>query len=249
MGEPERDNQQQARKNRFLLVVDGNQKDLFSTGMLLQNFGYTVYTLHTGREALDFLEVAIPALVIMDVDLQGTSGLELLRQIRKSPRTAAVPVLFQSAIKDVATMNQCAAEGCTLFLRKPVTPEELYRAVQSAIEVTPRKHLRISVYLKAAIGNAPSEDEFVTVLSENGMYVKTLRPRPVNTQVPVSFTLAGRTIRLDASVLYSYSFGEGPFKEPGMGLKFTRIGAGDRSFIGEYIRNMVSEGISTVRGK
>ncbi|HWR71564.1 MAG TPA: response regulator, partial [Nitrospirota bacterium] len=93
MGVTEQGDPKQAeRKKRFLLVVDGNQRDLFTTGMLLQNFGYTVYTLHTGKEALEFLEVAVPALVILDIALSGTNGLELLRQIRKTPRTAGIPV-------------------------------------------------------------------------------------------------------------------------------------------------------------
>ncbi len=237
MGEAEQGDPKLAdRKKRFLLVVDGDQKDLFTTGMLLQNFGYTVYTLQTGKEALEFLEVAVPALVIMDTVLQGTNGLELLRQIRKKPRTAAVPVIFQATVKDVATRDQCMAAGCTLFLKKPVSPEELFRAVQSAIEPTPRKNLRITVYLKAAVGDVPAGDEFVTVLSENGMYVKTLRPRAVNTQVPVAFTLGERTIRLEAAVLYSYSFGEGPFKEPGMGMRFVKIDPDDRTFLQQHIR-------------
>lgn len=249
MGGAEQGDPKQAdRKKRFLLVVDGNQKDLFTTGVLLQNFGYTVYTLQTGKEALEFLEVAVPAIVIMDIALQGTNGLDLLRQIRKNPRTAGVPVIFQTAIKDVATIDQCKTAGCTLMLKKPVPPEELYRAVQSAIEATPRKNLRIDVYLKASVGEVPADDEFVTVLSESGMYVKTLRPRAVNTNVPVVFTLAGRTIRLEAKVLYSYSFGEGPFKEPGMGMVFARISADDRMFLQQSIRERFTNRIAPAQG-
>lgn len=244
MGEAE---QQAERKKRFLLVVDGNQRDLFTTGMLLQNFGYTIYTLHTAREALEFLEVAVPALVIMDTVLLGMSGLEFLRQIRKDPRTAGIPVIFQATARDVATRDQCMAAGCTLFLNKPVPPEELFRAVQSAIEATPRKSLRIAVHLNAAVGEAPAGDEFVAVLSENGMYVKTLRPRAVNARVPVAFTLAGRTIRLEAAVLYSHSFGEGPFKEPGMGMRFTRISADDRAFLQKHIRERVTIGLASAQ--
>jgi hypothetical protein len=57
------------------------------------------------------------------------------------------------------------------------------------------------------------------------------------------FTLAGRTIRLEASVLYSYSFGEGPFKEPGMGMRFARIDVDDRSFLQQYIRERFTKGV------
>lgn len=53
----------------------------------------------------------------------------------------------------------------------------------------------------------------------------------------------GRVVFADAVVLHSHRPGEGPFMEPGMGLKFIRIAPEDQEFIRQFIREEVSRGI------
>lgn len=234
------------RKGQFLLVVDSNPRDALYTGTLLQNFGYTVHTVHTAEEAAEFLGIAVPALVITELALPRMSGADLLKHIRQRQHTSATPVIIQTAIEDVETRDQCMLEGCTIFLKKPVKAEDLFKAVQTAIEATPRQNIRIHTYLKAMIGgpaSAGTEAEYVTVLSESGMYVKTLQPRPVQTRAPVSFVVKDRTMTLDALVLYSFSFGQGPFREPGMGMKFVGISPEDRALLREFISEEFAKGI------
>ncbi len=142
--------------------------------------------------------------------------------------------------------------GCAFYLKKPVQVEALYRAVQSAIETTPRQNIRINTYLKVAIeGGTATEGavaaEYATVLSENGMYVMTLNPRQVNMRIAVSFVIKNSAITAVAQVLYSHSLGDGPFKDPGMGMKFISISAEDRTLLREYISERLMEGITPLR--
>jgi hypothetical protein len=60
----------------------------------------------------------------------------------------------------------------------------------------------------------------------------------------VSFLLEDRIIRVDAVVLYAYSFEDGPQKEPGMGMKFLNLSPIDKDVIQNYIREKVSPGIT-----
>jgi c-di-GMP-binding flagellar brake protein YcgR len=50
-------------------------------------------------------------------------------------------------------------------------------------------------------------------------------------------------IALEAVVLHRHRFGEGPFGEPGMGLKFLRVSAEDEEHIRQIIRNKITQGI------
>lgn len=242
----------QERAKRFLIVVDGNARDSYSTGLLLQQFGYNVCTLQTARQAQEIMTAAVPALVITELALPGTSGLDLLTQIRQNPRIASVPVIIVTAVSDPQSEQRCIQAGCSVYLKKPVQAEDLYRAVQSVIEETPRKSIRITTSIKAVIGALPgtreaSEAAVITALSESGMFVKTMNPRPVNTQVWATFRIRNRAITVEGRVLYSYPPGEALLRDPGMGMKFVKISPEDRSFLQQVIREKVTEGVAPAR--
>jgi len=229
-----------ARRKQFVLVVDSDPRDASATGMLLQNFGYSVSTVASAEEALELITVAVPALVVMELTLPGMSGFDLLARVRQDARLTKVPVIVQTAVPDIRTDDRCREEGCTLYLRKPVPMEDLYRAVQSTLERTPRRNLRAATYLRASVDGQAMGPELITVISDSGMFIKTLKPRPVGTEHAVTFVVSKRVITVKAAVLYVYAFGEGPHKEPGMGMKFLSIDGQDKAFLRKFIESQIS---------
>lgn len=228
------------RRKQFVLVVDGDTRDAAATGLLLQNFGYTVTTVRSAEEAIELITIAVPALVVMELALPGMSGFDLLARIRQEANLAGIPVIVQTAVAGARTDDRCREMGCTVYLRKPVRTEELYRAVQSTLEITPRQNLRVNTYLRASVDGQAMGSELITVISDSGMFIKTLQPRSMGTDHTVTFVVSKRVIRVQAFVLYVYGFGEGPNKEPGMGMKFTSIAPGDREFLRQFIQAQVS---------
>jgi CheY-like chemotaxis protein len=242
----ERADRTEVAEKKFVLIVDNNTRDSFQAGMMLQNFGYIVTSVKTAEEALEFISIAVPALIIMELVLPGMPGQDLLARIRKEPSLAMMPVIVQTARPDIKVQDRCYEAGCTLFLKKPVDAESLYRAVQEAIEPTPRKNVRIPTFLKASVDGSGPGAEFVTVISSKGMFIKTLQPRPKGTDHSVSFIINKKIIKVEAQVLYSYGFGEGPSKDPGMGMKFVTVSAEDMALIQAYIQeNIVPAAAST----
>jgi CheY-like chemotaxis protein len=228
------------KKKKFVLVVDSDTRDSFRSGMMLQNFGYNVTAVKTAEEALEFLTIAVPSLIVMEFFLPGMSGQELLARIRKEPSLVKMPVIVQTSLPDIKVQDRCYEAGCTLFLKKPVNAENLYRAVQEVLEQTPRKNVRVPTFLRASVDGSGTGAEFVTVISNKGMFVKTLHPRAKGTEHTVSFILNKKIIKVGAQVLYSYSFGEGPAKDPGMGMKFVTISPEDLELIQAYIQENVA---------
>ncbi len=226
-------------KKKFVLVVDNNTRDSFQAGMILQNFGYSVTTVKTAEEALEFISIAVPSLIIMELGLPGMHGYDLLARIKKEPSLGKMPVIVQTSLPDIKVQDRCNEAGCVLYLKKPVNAESLYRAVQEAIEPTPRKNVRIPTYIKGSIDGSGTGAEFVTVLSSKGMFVKTLHPRPTGAKLMVSFVLNKKIIKVEAQVLYSYAFGEGPARDPGMGMKFVTISPDDQALIQTYIQENI----------
>ena len=75
---------------------------------LLQDEGYTVSRALTSREGLRLAEHVQPALIILDLHLPDTPGIDLLRTLKDRPTTREVPVLVVSAYPQL--LEEC--HGC-----------------------------------------------------------------------------------------------------------------------------------------
>jgi CheY-like chemotaxis protein len=240
----EQKQQAELQKKRFVLVADSDARDVHATSMLAQNFGYTATSAKSVDEAMEVLAIAAPSLIITELVFPKGSGFDLLERVKTNPATSAIPVIVQTALVDDESEQRCKRIGCSSFARKPVSAEGLYRSIQNAIEATPRQRIRIATYLRVTIDGANAGVELITQLSEEGLFIKTLFAKPAGSRHGLVFLIGGRLIRTDAVVLYTYGFGEGPRKEPGMGMQFLNLGPDERKIIQEFIRENVKPAIA-----
>lgn len=239
-----------SREKRTLLIVDGSSTMLFYLGMLLKRLEYVVVSVKNGEDALKTLERALPSAVLTDVALPVMSGIELLKAIKKDQRFSQVPVIVLCGDSDPALRANCVTMGCAAFLRKPVEPDDLYKTLQAVLESTPRSNIRLNTSLKVVVGDGTAaggaeRTEYASALSEGGLYVRTQYPQPQNAVTPVRIFLADREIKARVVVLYSYAGHEGPYKEPGMGMKFVEIADNDRLLIREFIKEQLTRDIGS----
>ncbi len=234
-------------EKRSIMVVDGSASSIFYVSMLLRQLRYAVRSVPTGENALSEIAGSVPAVVVTDTVLPKMSGVDLLKQLKNNVSLRFIPVIIHTADANPAIREACEQAGCAAYLMKPVKPEALYRAIQSATEATPRKNIRINTALKARIGPGVAGEkagiEDVTSLSEGGLYVSTSAPAPINTLVPLTLLLRGHEIEATAVVLYGSAKAGGPHPVPGMGMKFTKISAKDLDLIREFIRAEVMKGL------
>ena len=232
------------REKRTVLIVDSSASSIFYISMLLRQLEYKVQKATSAEDALTIIAGSAPAAVITDTLLPRMSGVDLLRHMKNNVSISFIPVLVHTADADPALKDACAEAGCAGYFAKPVAPEVLFRAIQTATETTPRKNIRIPVSLKVRIEGNPLRYQEATSLSENGLYVKTSAPSPVDAALPLTLFLGSREIRLTARVLYSSAKAVGGLHTvPGMGMKFESILPEDREAIREFIRVQVTNSL------
>ena len=83
----------------------------------------------TGIELWKLLETEIPDIILMDISLPGTSGIELTRLI--SERFPLIKVLILSMFTDESFINQAITAGAKGYLHKNTTREEMLIAIES----------------------------------------------------------------------------------------------------------------------
>ena len=120
-------------KSKHVLVVD-DAKDIQKVlEYNLKKEGYEVSLAGTGEEALKRLEGRTPDLVILDLMLPGTDGLEVCRMMRANPKTRPIPVLMLTA-KGSETDQVVGLElGADDYVTKPFSARELVARVRAVL--------------------------------------------------------------------------------------------------------------------
>jgi CheY-like chemotaxis protein len=237
------------REKRLIVVVDGEGAHLYYTSMLLQRLEYNIHTAKTAADALEIMNVAEPALVLTEISLPDLSGVELLKKLKRNPQTHKVPVIILTSSRDQAVKSSCLEEGCAAYFHKPVDPDVLYAAIQKATETVPRQFIRLQTCLNVMVGDDKAAAssviaDYVTALSEQGMFVSTSQPKPVGLQIPITIFLEDSKIKVEGMVLYSFKREEGPLKTSGMGIKFIRISPEDQRLIKIFIKKAITKGLT-----
>ena len=124
--------------NRTIVIAGGKTRDMLSLSVLLERFAYKVHSAYTAPQALELISSARPALVIADPVLAGANRTDLLHQLLQQDRAvASIPVIYMVFPSDAAMEQKCLAYGAAGCISKPVQAEELFHAVQVAIEPNP----------------------------------------------------------------------------------------------------------------
>jgi DNA-binding NarL/FixJ family response regulator len=145
-------------KSKRLLVIDDEPNLLRAVAACLKAEDYEVSTARSGHEALMQLAEFVPDLIISDIRMPGMDGYKLARQLRGSPRTALVPIVFLSAKDETADRIEGFHAGIDAYLTKPFEPDELIAVVNGILTRVERTHSQIAQLVSSA--NAEPETRF-----------------------------------------------------------------------------------------
>jgi two-component system, OmpR family, phosphate regulon response regulator PhoB len=95
--------------------------------------GFEVIEAADGPAALHAARERPPDAVILDIRLPRLSGIEVCRELRAAPATAAVPIIMLTGAVRLQELEQAYAAGATDYLVKPFSPRELQRRVEAAL--------------------------------------------------------------------------------------------------------------------
>jgi DNA-binding response OmpR family regulator/cellulose synthase/poly-beta-1,6-N-acetylglucosamine synthase-like glycosyltransferase len=117
-----------------VLVVEDEARIRKLVVVALRRAGYAVTTAQHGGEALERLAEALPDVIISDVMMPSMDGLELLRRLRESAETRAIPVILLTARSSVDDIVEGLGLGADDYLPKPFQMPELLARVRAKIE-------------------------------------------------------------------------------------------------------------------
>src|SRR6476620_6274733 len=113
-------------------VIDDDASFRGAMERRLKHAGYEVATYASAQHLLDRLpSESVPGCLLLDVQIPGLGGPEL--QSRRSELGSTLPVIFLTGYPDIPTTVRAIKAGANDFLTKPVSSDDLLRAIERAI--------------------------------------------------------------------------------------------------------------------
>jgi two-component system, cell cycle response regulator DivK len=103
-----------------ILVVEDNERNL-KLRDVLEYAGYDVRVARTAEDGISLAASEPPDLVLMDLQLPGIDGMEALRRLRESPRTADIPVVAVTAQAMKQDRERALEAGFNGYIEKPIS--------------------------------------------------------------------------------------------------------------------------------
>jgi len=116
-----------------IMVVDDSLTVRKITGRLLEREGYRVLTAKDGLDALEQMKDALPAVLLVDIEMPRMDGFALTRILRGDPRTHGVPIIIISSRTAQKHRSQAAELGVNVFLGKPYPEAELLQHIATFV--------------------------------------------------------------------------------------------------------------------
>ncbi|HSS43748.1 MAG TPA: response regulator, partial [Thermoanaerobaculia bacterium] len=118
-----------------MLVIDDDEQIRRMIVSLLRPLGYALEEASSAEEAFDKIQAALPDLVLLDMQLPGKSGHDVLGEIRADRRTRLTPVVMITGAATHESRLKAIQAGVTDFIAKPFSPEELTARVHALLEL------------------------------------------------------------------------------------------------------------------
>lgn len=106
----------------LILIVDDAPSNVQVLAHILSDRCKVSFAL-SGEQALDFVARTPPELILLDVQMPGMDGYEVLRRLKGDPASRDIPVIFVTAMSDSASESAALAAGAMDFIHKPINPD------------------------------------------------------------------------------------------------------------------------------
>lgn len=123
-----------AKSQPIILIVEDTLDFAEMTMHILERIGIQAFHTMTALEAIDFINQQCPDLILLDLNLPGMSGWEVLKHLNES-NIENVPVIVTSAYSDSANRLVGKLQNVYKYMIKPFPPQDLMQTVREVLNL------------------------------------------------------------------------------------------------------------------
>ena len=120
---------------RTVLIADDEPSMRLLVHATIESDDYTVVEAEDGAEAWSMIQRHRPSLVLLDVQMPGRSGIEVLRSIKADPHLKTTKVILLTSKAQESDVEEGLIAGADFYLTKPFSPLDLLTRVEEALQL------------------------------------------------------------------------------------------------------------------
>jgi len=122
-----------------LLIVEDNTELLELMRLGLKQAGFSISTATNGLDALKKARSISPDLIILDLILPELDGFAVCETLKRSPDTAAIPIILLTGLSSEFTRYAGIESGADEYVTKPISPEQLVPKIERRLQAARTK--------------------------------------------------------------------------------------------------------------
>ena len=139
-------------QNSMILIVDDTPKNIQVIGSILMQQKYRISVAKNGREALKVVKNVKPDIILLDVMMPELDGFETCKQLKESPETRDIPVIFLTAKIETEDIVKAFELGAVDYVIKPFNAKELLVRVNTHLDLKRTQNQLIQSEKMASLG-------------------------------------------------------------------------------------------------
>jgi len=143
-----------------ILIIDDSATIVATLRKMLRQNGFATFEAGDAEKGLEVAQAEVPDIIFLDIVLPGMNGFSALRQLRRDPRTAQIPVIMISGNAQATEEFYVQRIGADDFMKKPFSRPEIFARIERLLddEGRPRRLTELA-RLKALRDELDDEDE------------------------------------------------------------------------------------------
>ena len=122
-----------------VLIVEDNELNLKLFHDLLTIQEHEVIISRNGVNIVDLVKDTKPDLILMDIQLNGISGIDLIQILKANQDTKHIPIITVTAFALKVDQTKISKSGCDMYLSKPVSIDKFFNAIEKFIPSVTKK--------------------------------------------------------------------------------------------------------------
>jgi DNA-binding response OmpR family regulator len=143
---------EQNNQNSMVLIVDDTPKNIQVIGSILMEQKYRISVAKNGREALKVVKDVKPDIILLDVIMPELDGFETCKQLKESPETRDIPIIFLTAKIETEDIVKAFELGAVDYVIKPFNAKELLVRVNTHLDLKRTQDQLIQSEKMASLG-------------------------------------------------------------------------------------------------
>jgi len=124
----------QTKNLATIFIVDDNDTNLLVARDALKNH-YRIMTMGSAKKFFEMIEKVRPVLVLLDIEMPGMDGFQVMEQLKADPIYREIPLIFLTANNDPAVEVRGFEMGAADFVTKPFSPPVLLNRIRHILEI------------------------------------------------------------------------------------------------------------------